>query len=100
MKNYLGNSTNKRNTDYLVKNTTASNVFYIVLAFRFAITEIASTMIKLRIRVLATIMLVLSSKLNANGSACMWREFAKGFKAYFALKTESKDSTHRILHKF
>lgn len=34
MKNYLENSTNKKNMDYLVKNTNASNVFYIVLAFR------------------------------------------------------------------
>ncbi len=31
MKNYLENYTSKKNTDYLVKNTNASNVFYTVL---------------------------------------------------------------------
>ena len=62
----MENYTNKKNTGYLVKSTNASNVFYIVLAFRFVITEIAFTMIKRIILVLETIRLVLSSKLNAN----------------------------------
>ena len=66
MKNYLEKYTNKKKTDYLVSSTNARNVFYIVLAFRFAITEIAFTMIKRIILVLETIRLVLSSKLNAN----------------------------------
>ncbi len=64
MKIYLENYTNKKNAGCLVKSTNASNVFHIVLAFRFVITEIAFTMIKLIILVLETISLVLSSKLD------------------------------------
>ena len=76
MKNYLENSTNKKNMDYLVENTKYSNVFYIVLAF-------------------LCLMLIRIYALNVVGNVIVATSHVvvAGCQIHYAIKCENKPNT-------